>query len=117
MFKAFATLRICSQEVIKSKDYYRSLFGVEPVEELEGFVSFEVGGIRFDICQADVKNPFSIGGSIGYFLVENIEDVLNKAIQFGGTLYRGPLNVKETGRTIIQIKDPQGNIVGFEAAY
>lgn len=44
-----------------------------------------------------------------------IHPVLERVKTLGGELYRGPLKVVETQRIIMQIKDPFGNIIGFEA--
>ncbi len=37
--------------------------------------------------------------------------------KIGGQVYRGPLKVLEIQRTILQIQDPFGNIIGFEAPF
>lgn len=113
--KEFTTIRILSNEVSKSRDWYKSLFNQDPIEDTENFVSFKIAGVFFDITTPDAKNPFSSGGSIGYWLVDDIEQVLTKVKEIGGDLYRGPLTVKETNRIIMQIKDPFGNVIGFES--
>lgn len=113
--KEFMTIRILSNEVSKSRDWYKSLFNQNPIEDTEKFVSFKVAGVYFDITTPDAKNPFSSGGSVGYWLVDSVDEVLAKVKELGGELYRGPLNVEETKRTIMQIKDPFGNIIGFES--
>lgn len=115
--KEFATIRILSNEVSKSRDWYRSLFNLDPIEDTENFVSFKIAGVFFDITTPDTKNPFSFGGSVGYWLVDNVDEVLVRVKELGGEIYRGPLRVEETKRTIMQIKDPFGNIVGFESLF
>jgi len=113
--KEFATVRLISTDLAKTRDWYRSFFGQEPVEDSAHFVSFKIAGVSFDITLPDSKNPFSAGGSIGYWLVDDLAAVLKKAEALGGKLYRGPLEVSETGRSIMQIQDPFGNVIGFEA--
>ena len=115
--KQFTTIRIFSNEVSKSRDWYRSLFNIDPIEDKEDFVSFNVAGVSFDITVTDSKNPSSTGGAIGYWLVDSVHDALARVKELGGELYRGPLNVEETGRTIIQIKDPFGSVIGFESSF
>lgn len=112
--KEFATVRIFSNDVLKSKEWYKSLFNQEPIEESDIFVSFKIAGVCLDITLPDAKNPFSSGGSIGYWYVDDIYKVLEVVKQIGGQLYRGPLKVPETQRTIMQVKDPFGNVIGFE---
>lgn len=112
--KQFTTIRILSNDVSKSRDWYKSLFNLDPIEDTENFVSFKVAGVSFDITTADSKNPFSSGGSVGYWLVDDVDKVLAKVKQLGGEVYRGPLKVEETKRVIVQVRDPFGNVVGFE---
>lgn len=115
--KNFATIRISSTDVAKSRDWYRSLLDIDPIEDLENFVSFKIGDTCFDISLADEKSPSSPGGSVGYWLVDDLDAVMKRAIEIGGEIYRGPLDVNEVQRTIVQIKDPCGNVIGFEAAF
>lgn len=116
MIKEFSTLRILASDIQKSRDWYVQFFGQNPTEDLENFVSFQIGNIKFDITLPDQKNPFSTGGSVGYWMVDDINLVLKKAEQLGGKLYRGPLKVPEIHRQILQIQDPFGNILGFESS-
>lgn len=112
-----SAIRIFANDIKKSRDFYKALFDQEPIEDLEFFVSFKVGGSCFDITVPDAKNPHSQGGSVGYWLVDNIDVVLEKVEELGGKLHRGPLKVPETQRTIMQIQDPFGNVIGFEAPF
>lgn len=114
--KSFATIRMSVFRVSESRDWYKQLFEVEPIEDIENFVSFKLQNFCFDLCLADEKSPVSTGGSVGYWYVDNLESLLNKVQQLGGSIYRGPLNVKEIQRTIVQIQDPFGNILGFETS-
>jgi predicted enzyme related to lactoylglutathione lyase len=77
--------------------------------------SFKINETYFDISLADTKSPLSTGGSVGYWLVDNLEGVIKRAQELGGSIYRGPLRVPEIQRTIVQIQDPYGNVIGFEA--
>ena len=115
--KSFATVRICSTDVAKSRDWYKRLLNIDPVEDIENFVSFKIRGICIDISLADSKSPSSTGGSVGYWLVDDLDKAIRKAVEIGGEVYRGPLKVSEVQRTIVQIKDPCGNVIGFEAAF
>jgi predicted enzyme related to lactoylglutathione lyase len=113
---AFATSRLFSADVEGSKRWYQSLFGVTPVEDTDGFASFKIGAVCLDISPADERSPTSTGGSVGYWLVQNLGEMITRAESIGGVIFRGPLHVPQVSRTIVQIKDPFGNIVGFEAA-
>lgn len=113
--KAFSTIRISVLNVAESRDWYRALFNLEPMEDIENFASFKISNTCFDISLADSKSPVSTGGSVGYWLVDNLDGVLEKVKLLGGKIYRGPLRVPEVERTIVQIQDPFGSIIGFEA--
>jgi len=115
--KSFATIRISATNVTESKNWYQSLFGQNPIEEIENFVSFKINNVCFDISLADSKSPFSPGGSVGYWLVDNIDELLKHIEEIGGKIYRGPLRVNEIQRIIVQIQDPFGNVIGFEAPF
>ena len=114
--KEFSTIRILTSNVAGSRDFYKALFNQKPIEDTPGFVSFKIAGVNFDITVADEKNPASSGGSLGYWLVDDLGEVLRRATELGAKLYRGPLEVRETGRTILQIQDPFGCVIGFESA-
>lgn len=114
MFKIlnFQTYRIFTNDVEETKDWYRKFFEMEPVENLPNFVSFNINGVLFDISEADDRS--TIGGSVGYWRIDDMAAMIKRAKELGGKVYRGPLRVEETQRTIVQIIDPYGNIVGFE---
>lgn len=113
----FATIRISSTNVAKSRDWYELLFGIRPSEDAPNFASFKIGDTSLDIALADGKSPTSPGGAVGYWLVDDLDQVIARATQLGGEIYRGPLRVDEIRRTIVQIKDPLGNVIGFEAEF
>jgi predicted enzyme related to lactoylglutathione lyase len=115
--KGFSTIRISSPDVAQSRDWYKLFLGIDPVEDIENFVSFKINGTCFDISLADAKSPQSPGGSVGYWLVDDIELVIGEALRMGAHVYRGPLKVQEVGRNIVQIRDPFGCVIGFEAPF
>lgn len=112
-----ATIRLCVCNVQKSRYWYKAFLGIEPIEDLETFVSFKIGNTVLDLALADQKSPLSPGGSVGYWLVDNLEAAISRATDLNGKLYRGPLRVEELRRTIVQIADPYGNVLGLEAKY
>lgn len=115
--KNFSTIRLCVSDIKKCRDWYIDFFGVEPFEDLENFVSFKIGQTSFDISLADEKSPVSVGGSVGYWLVNDLDEAIEKAKNLGGKVYRGPLRVDEAQKTIVQIINPYGNVIGLEAEY
>jgi predicted enzyme related to lactoylglutathione lyase len=112
-----ATVRLSVVDVPQSRDWYSNFFGVSPVDDLDDFASFNVAGATFDIVLADEKSPASTGGTVGYWLVNDLDKAIERAVKFGGKIYRGPLRVPEIQRTIVQIVDPNGNVFGLEANF
>ena len=98
----------------ESRDFYCKLFDMEPSEEDEKFCSFKFGNTYFNLHPADEKSPKSKGGSVGYLQVEVFESFIKRAISLDMKIYRGPLEVTVTSRTICQLEDPFGNIIGIE---
>jgi predicted enzyme related to lactoylglutathione lyase len=115
--KSFSTVRIFVTNVRESRDWYKSFFNQDPVEEIDNFVSFNINGTCFDIALADAKNPYSYGGCVGYWLVDNLDSLLARVERLNAKVYRGPMRVPEIQRTILQIQDPFGNLIGFEAPF
>lgn len=110
----FQTLRLSVVSVRKSASWYESFLGIRPHEISDHFASFQVGLHTFDLAQADGKSPTSKGGSVGYWLVDDLDKALSCAKNLGARIHRGPLRVEEIGRTIVQIEDPFGSIIGLE---
>jgi RimJ/RimL family protein N-acetyltransferase/predicted enzyme related to lactoylglutathione lyase len=113
--QSFATIRLSTNDFAKSRKWYIDFLGQNPIEDIENFASFRIQGVSLDISAADAKSPSSTGGSVGYWLVSELQPVIERALKRGATIYRGPLEVVELSRTIVQIKDPCGNVIGFEA--
>lgn len=113
--KGFATIRLSVIDVHKSRGWHSSFWGLTPIEDLKDFVSFKIGDVCLDLALADAKSPASIEGAVGYWLVDDLDQAIARALELKGSIYRGPLKVTETQRTIVQIKDPFGNVFGLEA--
>ena len=111
---SFRTCLLFVRDVHKSKEFYRKLLNRDPVEDLENFTSFDLEGTFLNLHPVDSKSPFSEGGSVGYFCVERLDVWTERAVTLGAQIWRGPLQTG-TGWSIVQIKDPFGNIIGFEA--
>ena len=46
-----------------------------------------------------------------------MDELLNRVDKIGVRIYREPLRVNEIQRIIVQIQDPFGNVIGFEAPF
>jgi len=114
MFKNLVTVLFFVQDIRKSKEWYSQLLGIAPIEEDSKFASFRIENHFLNFHLADNKSPVSSGGCVCYWEVTDLHRAIEKAKSLGAKVYRGPLEVSETGRTICQIKDPFGNVFGLE---
>ena len=115
MFKRHLTVLLFVDDIKSSSDWYKVFMRQEPAEQTSEFASFDVGGTFLNFHRADAKSPVSTGGSVSYWLVDDLNKTIEAAIRLGGQIYRGPLYVPEVRGTICQIKDPFGNIIGLES--
>lgn len=113
--KKISTIRLCVKNVAQSGKWYKDFFGTAPVEELKDFVSFKIGNILLGISLADNKNPISKGGSISYWTVDDLAKAIKRGTELGAKIYRGPMRVEQIQRTIVQLEDPFGNVIGLES--
>ncbi len=111
----FSTLRMVVSNVEAAKDWFHSFTGLAPIEDSPNFVAFQLGTSTLEILLADEKNPASFGGSIGYWMVKDLDKAIAKAESLGAEVYRGPLYVSEINKTICQISTPFGANIGLEA--
>ncbi len=114
MIKGLITNLMFVENIKESSNFYCRLFDTEPFEEDEMFCSFGFGDTYFNLHPADDKSPKSKGGSVSYLNVDDFKTFVERAKTFDMKIYRGPIKVKEIGRTICQLEDPFGNIIGIE---
>lgn len=115
MFKEISIILLFVKDIEASKRWYKEFLAIEPTEDLSNFVSFKIGSVFLNLHKADELSPASKGGTVAYWSVDNIHECISKAISLGGSIYRGPLYVKETLSTIVQIVDPLGSVFGLES--
>ncbi|WP_127717141.1 VOC family protein [Halobacteriovorax sp. HLS] len=114
MIKGIITSLMFVDSIQESRDFYCRLFNIEPFEEDKLFCSFKFANTYFNLHLADEKSPKSRGGTVVYLHVEDIDVFIDNAKLLDMKIYRGPLIVEEIGRTICQLEDPFGNIIGIE---
>ena len=113
MFRKASSIFLFVTQIRESCAWYQQVLGFPPKELSEKFGLFEIGGTNLCFHLADAKSPLSAGGSVGYWWVENFNDVLERIISYGGKIYRGPIPTPDD-QQICQIIDPFGNVIGLE---
>ena len=93
-------------DVEKAKIYYRRFLGVEPYVDSPYYVGYRIGEQEVGL------DPNSTLGPIGYVDVDDIRSSLEDMTQVGAEIVQ---DVKDVGRGLLiaQIKDADGNVVGF----
>ena len=71
-----------------------------------------VGDQAIWLHQADEKGKSGVAGQVAYWGVDDLDASVTKAIELGGSLYRGPLK-RLDGKFMCQVKDPFGNVIGL----
>ena len=103
--------------VKESSFWYSNVLKIPLTINDENFGQIRVGQNELCFHQADTKCPLTTGGSVGYWQVANLLEVANLFIKYGGTIYRGPIEIHETDEGICQIRDPFGNVIGLQGKY
>jgi uncharacterized protein len=113
MFKHVAEIMYFVPDRHAAAVWYSNLFGIEitVLDNPEHFF-IRVGNQEVWFHQADNKVPSGAAGQVSYWQVDNFDAVLERSIQLGAILYRGPLD-RQDGSYMCQVKDPYGNLIGF----
>jgi predicted enzyme related to lactoylglutathione lyase len=93
--------------------YAAHLFRDVLIQEEAGFVWFDTGAIEVGFHPSHDEKNLPGGGSVVYWQVENFGPTLKAMLQDGCKSWRGPLQISPS-RTICQVRDPFGNIIGLE---
>ncbi len=75
----------------------------------------DVGGIMVEFAPADSKVGSGPAGSVVYWSVADFKGMLNRLVELGAKVYRGPIDI-ETGQAMAQVRDPWGNCIGIRGS-
>jgi RimJ/RimL family protein N-acetyltransferase/predicted enzyme related to lactoylglutathione lyase len=104
--------RLMVKNLEQSKNWYSNVLGISPWLDTPDYVEFRVGQGGLAMSLSDEKSPYSTGGQVAYWRVQDIKRAISFFTAHGATTFRGPLNI-ENDEAICQISDPFGNIVGL----
>jgi uncharacterized protein len=93
--------------------WYADLFGsdINYLNDPDYFF-VRVGPQEIWFHQVDEKCPAGAGGQVAYWMVDDLDAMLARALERGATLCRGPLE-RLDGRFMCQVHDPSGNLIGL----
>ncbi|HXR50406.1 MAG TPA: VOC family protein [Verrucomicrobiae bacterium] len=94
------------QDLEKAKAFYGKFLGVEPYADGAYYVGYKVGDVEVGL------DPNSKVGPIGYTDTEDIKSSIQGLVDLGGEVVKDPTDVGG-GLLVAQVKDADGNVVGF----
>ncbi len=109
---------ICVTDLERSKDFYKKVLEIEPMEFTPKLAAFDVKGVLLQL-NAEISSPVSLpkhglGGGTGiHFLVDDIQAVWDRLHGLGISLPEEP-TPRPWGLTTFVISDPDGYEVQFQ---
>ncbi len=94
------------KDIGKAKTFYSKFFGAEPYVESPYYVGYRVGDREIGL------DPHAKAGPVAYTDVENIKASLKEMTDAGAEVVQDIKNVAK-GLLTAQVKDANGNILGF----
>lgn len=94
------------QDIDKAKAFYGALLDTSPYTENAYYVGYRVGDQEIGL------DPNTTLGPIGYTDVDDIRSMLDTMTQAGAEIIQEPKDVGG-GLLIAQVKDANGNVIGF----
>lgn len=100
--------------VAKGLEWYQNAFpDATPIYYPEfNFTVLDIDGFSIEVVQADEKVGAGKKGSVVYWSVNDLLESLAYFEALGAKLYRGPMEI-ENGRSMCQVEDPFGNLIGL----
>ena len=77
---------------------------------------FSIGDVQLELVPADEKCSSGAAGSVVYWAVADLKEVLGRLASLGVTPYRGPMKI-ESNHGMAQVRDPWGNCIGLRGRF
>lgn len=107
---------VAVEELDRSRQFYSSLFGVDPYIENDNFIGFEMGGGRFGIMKSEAYAfPMNRGNNV----IPNIR-VSDIDLEFARVIDLKPSMIQEAvtdlgAMKLFMFADPDGNVIEFHS--
>lgn len=111
MFKGLRTVIYHVDNIEKAKKWYSSVLGIKPYFDQPYYVGFNVGGFELGL-DPDLKGVIKGNCVVGYWKVDNVENVLKHMLELGAKKDKDIQDVGE-GIKLATIIDPFGNTFGI----
>ncbi len=99
-------------DLARAKAWYSAAFGVDPYFDEPFYVGFTIGGFELGLDPDTSELAAGEGGSVAYWGVKNLDDVLPNFTRDGAKVRSAPRDVGE-GIRVASVSDPFGNTIGL----
>ncbi len=112
MFLGLRTVAYQVEDLERAKEWYAKVLGFEPYFDEPYYVGFNVGGFELGLHPVEDGTPLGAGGTLVYWGVEDIEEVVKRLEELGAPIHSDIQNVGE-GILVASVIDPFGNLLGI----
>jgi predicted enzyme related to lactoylglutathione lyase len=112
MVKGLATVIYRVTDVDRAKAWYANAFQQQPYFDEPFYVGFNIAGYELGLDPNAEGAPPGRGGSVAYWLVDDIEAAVRHFIDAGATVASASQDVGG-GITVATVADPFGNPIGL----
>ena len=100
------------KELYKAAVWYSNILGITPYRDEPDFIGFHLDEIDLCFHRLDEKAGNPTGSQVAYWEVKNFDESVEEFVANNASIFREPIQIPEGG-SVIQIKDPFGNILGL----
>ena len=100
------------KDLARAKEWYSNVFGVKPYFDEPFYVGFNIGGYELGLNPDSTVTGPGPGGSVGYWRVGNIDQVVERFVTMGATVV-SPVQDVGGGVKVATLGDPEGNLIGL----
>jgi predicted enzyme related to lactoylglutathione lyase len=111
MFKKLRTVIYHVDDIIKAKEWYIHITGIQPYFDEPFYVGFDINGSELGL-DPDMTNIDEGNSSIAYWSVDDIEGAVETFTANNATVLFAITGVGEGIKTAV-VRDPFGNAVGL----
>lgn len=115
--RGLATLNFFAADHAAAKEWYTKLLGFPPYFERPGYMEFRIGDYQHELGIIDARfappgTNDTPAGAIQYWHVNDVQQMLEKLLSLGATLYEKVM-VRGEGFITASVVDPFGNVLGI----
>ena len=112
MFLGLRTAIYHVDDTERGKQWYRTVFGIDPYFDQPFYVGFNVGGYELGLQPDDASAADRADGAVAYWGVANAETAFKHLLDSGAQVHEPVQDVGESIK-VATVKDPFGNILGI----